>query len=150
MTESKNIKVVAGDILEAKEQFLAHQTNCTTSYARGLASQIFKKFPEADIYKKRKNIKDHSKPGTITVIGRIINMNGQYSPGRPRGSDTAEKRELYFTQCLAEILKIKDIESIAFPFTIGCGLAGGNWDHYLKMIEDFAEGSGIICRIYKI
>ena len=28
-------------------------------------------------------------------------------------------------------------QNFAFPYKIGCGLAGGNWDHYLPMIEDF-------------
>jgi hypothetical protein len=36
-------------------------------------------------------------------------------------------------------LKIEKLESIAFPWRIGCGAAGGNWEKYMKMIEGFSE-----------
>ena len=28
---------------------------------------------------------------------------------------------------------------IGFPYKIGCGLAGGDWNNYLKMIDDFSK-----------
>jgi hypothetical protein len=30
-------------------------------------------------------------------------------------------------------------ENVAFPYMIGCGLAGGNWKIYLGMITNFAD-----------
>ena len=29
-------------------------------------------------------------------------------------------------------------QNLAFPYNIGCGLAGGDWNHYLPMIEDLS------------
>ena len=52
--------------------------------------------------------------------------------------DTPEEREQWFQQCLDELGKNKKYQNLAFPYKIGCGLAGGNWNHYLPMIEDFA------------
>jgi len=34
---------------------------------------------------------------------------------------------------------------IGFPYGIGCGLAGGDWKKYKKMLEDFA--SQVKCQI---
>ena len=45
---------------------------------------------------------------------------------------------MWFPQCLENLGKKEKYQNLAFPYKIGCGLAGGNWDHYLPMIEDFA------------
>ena len=52
--------------------------------------------------------------------------------------DTPEEREMWFKQCLDELGQCKGYKTLAFPYKIGCGLAGGNWDHYFSMILDFA------------
>ena len=38
-----------------------------------------------------------------------------------------------------KITKIENLKSIAFPFKIGCNLAGGNWNNYLNMLEAFSS-----------
>lgn len=62
---------IKGDILLAKETYIAHQCNCVTNKAKGLSKQIFKKFPYADSYTNRQN---YSNPGTIEVFNNVINM----------------------------------------------------------------------------
>jgi hypothetical protein len=43
-----------------------------------------------------------------------------------------------------------NIISIAFPYKIGCGLAGGKWEDYESMIYKFAkENPNIKVKIYK-
>lgn len=32
-----------------------------------------------------------------------------------------------------------EINTINMPWQIGCGMAGGDWDEYLKVINEFAE-----------
>jgi hypothetical protein len=39
-----------GDLLDATEQFIAHQCNCISQNAGGLAFYLFKKFPYANVY----------------------------------------------------------------------------------------------------
>ena len=72
-------------------------------------------------------------------------MFAQFYPGTPGFPDSNKDgylaRENYFKQCLDKISKIKDIKSIAFPYLIGCGIAGGNWNNYLDMILEFAESN---------
>jgi phosphoserine phosphatase len=76
----------------------------------------------------------------------------QIYPGASRNniaSDDQKSREKYFLDCLEKISKIKDINSIAFPWRIGCGLAGGNWDTYMSMIDNFSSKFNINVSIYK-
>jgi len=138
------IKIIEGDLLEAKEKYILHQTNCLTNNAGGLALYLFLKFPYSNVYKDRTS---NDTPGTIKVCGNgkdqryVINAFGQYYPGPPKfqGRDSAQKRQEYFSQCLEEVSKIENLESIAFPYLIGCGLAKGKWENYLKMILDFSN-----------
>lgn len=142
------IKLIEGDLLQASEQYIAHQTNCVTiGPAAGLAKLLFQKYPYSDVYQNR--IGD-SVPGTISVHGDgvkerfVINMYAQYYPGKGNEvflNDTRQAREKYFINSLKEISKISNIQSIAFPYQIGCGLAGGKWENYLNMLQDFADNN---------
>lgn len=128
------------DLLESDCKYIVHQTNCITTNAAGLAKILFEKYPHANIYKDRKS---PDIPGTIKICGNgenqryIINLMGQYYPGRDR--DAPLKRKQWFFQGLRNIANIDDIQNIGFPYEIGCGLAGGNWDEYYKMITIFAD-----------
>lgn len=144
-------QMVKGDLLDAKEKYIAHQCNAVTNQAGGLAYYIFKKFPHSDIYKHRpfpyKAVGDDF-PGHCIIKGDgkkdrfVVNMIAQYYPGSPTNIisllDGLQVREGYFNTCLKQLLHMPDVESIAFPYKIGCGLAGGNWVNYLNMLESFA------------
>lgn len=143
------IEVVTGNLFKATEKYLCHQTNCVTNRAAHLSKEVFEKFPHADIYTKREF---HDQPGTIIVRGNgadqryVINMLGQYYPGNPKfpeaKQDGTAARESYFLRCLGAVAKIEKLESVAFPWRIGCGAAGGDWDTYYQMIERFANYVG--------
>ena len=134
-----------GNLLDATEEYIVHQCNCKTNYPKGLSKEMFKKFPSANDYKD--NIK--RKPGTIKVHGRVINLFGQKYPGKPRSYETKEQRIEWFKQGLDEIKKLKP-NSLAFPYQIGCGLAGGEWDEYYKILKKLENDLGILVVIYKI
>jgi len=143
------LNFVEGDLLDAKEKYIAHQCNCVTKRAAHLAQAVFGRFPYADVYTGRTT---PNKPGTIRIMGDgdsqryVINMFGQYYPGSPKAInegaynlDGKKIREHYFHQCLLRIYHMKDLESIAFPAGIGCGLAGGNWNYYFGTLKNFAK-----------
>ena len=74
----------------------------------------------------------------------VINLYGQYNPGKPRArpreggrtvGDSAADREQYFKDGLDEIALIPNLKSVAFPHLIGCGLGGGNWKAYIAMLN---------------
>ena len=142
------LRHVIGNILEATDTFIVHQTNCTTTSAGGLAFAIFRKFPHANCYIDRER---HSRPGRIDIRGNgvnqrfVVNLHGQYRPGRAThsGADTRATRLTYFKRGLAALMRhcIANAMlrvSIAFPFHIGCGLAGGHWPDYWTTLVDFA------------
>ena len=156
------MKTVTGNILDAEDDLICHQTNCvTTGDAAGLAAALFEKFPYSDIYKNR--LAPHPmfreavgatgpavlvQPGTIVVCGdgimerRVVAMNAQMYPGGPKPpKDGTENRLFFFQHCLDEIAKIPHVDSIAFPWQIGCGLAKGDWEKYSALLHEF---SGLI------
>jgi len=138
--------LVTGNLLSHNAQYIAHQCNCVTNRSAHLSRAVFSAFPYADVYSLRTQ---PDELGTIKIKGNgedqrwVINMFGQYFPGvckYPNGSkDNPNLRKQSFQKCLDKISEIKDLESIAFPYGIGCGAAGGNWEEYEKMISDFAK-----------
>lgn len=141
------IDFIKGDILTCPDKCIAHQTNCVSVGAGGLAAAIFNKFPYSDVYRDRSS--GHKDvPGTILVSGGpnqrfVIHMMAQYYPGYAKyeasALDGVLARQNYFQQCLDTISELVDLDSISFPYKIGCGLAGGDWSVYLAMITKFSD-----------
>ena len=139
------LEEVTGDLLTVNTQYIAHQCNCVTKYGKGLSAALFSRFPYADTYHTRRQ---PSPPGTIDVFGDgmtqrfVINMYAQYGPGRPRSTDdSAAMRLQWFVQCLEQVEAIESLQEIAFPWNIGCGLAGGQWAQYGDTLRQWAEAS---------
>ncbi len=153
------LEIITGDLFEATEKYLCHQCNCVTNKAAHLAFDVFEKYPYADIYAPR-TVPD--KPGHIIIRGNgedqrfVVAMLGQYYPGWskfPKSSlDGIPVREKYFHQCLLRLAKVPELESVAFPWRIGCGAAGGDWERYLGAITNFAQyvgEQGVEVKIYR-
>ena len=136
------LKIVNGDLLEfVKATHIAHQCNCKPGVMGGLAGAVRAKYPMADTG----NFTTLA-PGTISVCDggngvNVVNLYGQVSPGRPKmtGIDTAEKRLGYFKRGLFAITQLPDIHSLALPYMVGCGMAGGIWEIYEAALIDFAD-----------
>uniref|UniRef100_A0A6C0JTN7 Macro domain-containing protein n=1 Tax=viral metagenome TaxID=1070528 RepID=A0A6C0JTN7_9ZZZZ len=168
------LQIIDGDLLKIKTDLIAHQCNCLTVRGHGLSAAIFEKYPKADIYSQRipvgkRNLAvepDRGTPGTIIVKGRVVNMLGQWRPGKgtelyarhyPESVPRENKiqREAWFASCLVHLEKYMlehDKTSVAFPYFIGCALAGGNWTNYENMIRAFANRlpthiNVVICRL---
>jgi len=81
-------------------------------------------------------------------------MYVQYDDGPPSGFtpfDSEEFRLLNFVACLKKIALVPNIQSVSFPYRIGCGRAGGDWARYSKEIERFAsENSHIKVSLYRL
>jgi O-acetyl-ADP-ribose deacetylase (regulator of RNase III) len=126
---------IKGNLLNSKTTYIAHQCNCVSTLSSGLAQSIFCKYPYANTYTTKRT------PGTISVHRNVINMYAQIYPGKSKyPNDTPDLRIQYFKSCLNEISKLKG-ESIAFPYNIGCGLAGGDWQKYKQLIYEFSKNT---------
>jgi O-acetyl-ADP-ribose deacetylase (regulator of RNase III) len=145
------IEIKTADLLQATEEAIVHQCNCVSKGSAGLARSLFQKYPWADIYRNRFS---PSIPGTIRIVPapdrevkwscrlKVIALFGQYAPGAPSRetymSDSSSDRERFFQNCL-KWLSETNVSSLAFPYGIGCGLAGGHWPTYQAMLEQFAK-----------
>ena len=148
------LKIIRGDLLKAHETYLCHQCNCISQRSAHLSHAVFQSFPHADVYSGRE-IPD--KPGTIKIRGNntdqryVINMFGQYYPGKkyPNSKkDGREKRAEFFNLCLNQMNDLQG--DFAFPWRIGCGAAGGDWDRYLNMLRNFADDIEGNVTIYRL
>ena len=151
--------IVDKDIFESTEDYLCHQTNCLSrGEAAGLARLIFSKYPEVDIYASRE--KDDV-PGTVRIkpinhsTSKVVNLMGQVFPGSARNKKIQDKRLVYFRKALWELCQVGKYSSYAFPWGIGCGLAGGDWGVYIGILKSFEKyineqyGSGDVV-IYRL
>jgi len=101
-------------------------------------------------------------PGTVSIYqvpGKaqsVACLFAQYAPGSARKTypfyerikkergvvETYATRKQWFSECLEILTEKLGAESrlaIAFPYGIGCGLAGGSWSEYYEMIRAWSE-----------
>jgi O-acetyl-ADP-ribose deacetylase (regulator of RNase III) len=153
------VNIVDGDLLDATEPYIAQQCNCTTVTAYGLSKSIANKWKHGDVYSQRskraKNPVEPDTPGSVVITTSpspgpgpgptLLHLMAQWSPGRLGSSnryypqtyqDTRINRELWFQDCLNALDTIVDSkDTVAMPYLIGCGLAGGNWSNYQNMLQ---------------
>ena len=142
------MSVIKGDLLEVDEQIIVHQCNCVTSKSKGLATDVFEKYPYSNVYTIFPRV-----PGEVLITypeekGPIVAaFLAQYYPGRSRPGDSRTERLKWFRECIRSLtifMKERGINRVAFPFKIGCGLAGGIWEDYLRILEEFGKTFNVI------
>jgi hypothetical protein len=148
--------------------YIIQQCCCICTKTAGLSAAIAAKWSALNPYKSRKAIgRTHTatadtrdEPGTALLLTsggvNLISLFAQYSPGKSKNytdgdvtvNDTALARRSYFQKSLLAMKEIIGGESgddsgvaltLYFPYGIGCGLAGGKWELYEKMIRDFGK-----------
>lgn len=127
-----SVQIINGDLLSCDAEYIVQQCNTTSKKCLGLSSLIAKKWPTCNFYRETRE------PGSVVIKERVIGMMAQVNPGKPKGEETKKSREILFLKCLDQLPPAK---SIAFPFGIGCGLAGGEWTNYLKLIKFWAKNN---------
>ena len=140
-----------GNLLSAKEKVIAHQVNCFGA-AAGLAAAIFRKWPtaESDYYQLTTRCQPKSLLGMAQFTGEqrdrdrhiICNLYGQYEPGPAYNPKKLEQA----LEQLGNTARIMNW-SVALPHGLSCGIAGGDWETVLKIIEKTMQG--VDCVIYQ-
>lgn len=148
---------ITGDILESKCDIICHQVNCKGKMGAGLAKQIKDKYPKVyDAYHRITEHKGESLLGTnqFVAVGSdgvspyyICNMFGQdgYGTNRLQTDYTALEKCL---KDLSQIVKEHRF-SVAIPYGIGCGLAGGDWRIVQSLIEKYFDNCITKCYVVK-
>ncbi len=152
------IKIVEGDILNSNADIICHQVNCQGIMGAGLAKQIRNKYP--NVYNDYKEYCNSNTPeeilGTMLPsryndINSIVNIFGQLNYGRNEvktNYDAVKKALLELKRVLEDLHWQYPNCKIAFPYGMGCGLGGGNWDIVYKIIEEVFEDYDV--SIYKL
>ena len=134
---------VKGDLLAMGKNneldIIIHGCNCFCAMGGGIAYQIQDQFPDARLADDETVRGDPGKLGTYTIgmHGRltILNAYTQYGISR-EGQDVFEYNA--FQRVLDKIAVRFGKWRIGLPL-IGMGLAGGDPERILPMIEDFAQ-----------
>lgn len=148
------IKNINGNIFDSTENLIVHQTNCIGVMGGGIALQIKRLYRNVFIeyltlcnsYKEKSNLLGKIQVIAVSETRSIVNLFGQLDIGGVQDTDyVAFENGL---KLLSEYMIKNKISSVAFPYKIGCGLGGGNWNFILKLIEKYM--SEFDCVIYRI
>lgn len=141
---------IKGDLIELAKigtfDIIAHGCNCFHTMGSGIARKIRENFPAAFDMDKKTSYGSSRKLGTYSNsnhlaekidvwVGRkgfcVLNLYTQYNYG-------VDKVHLDYDAlrcCLAKVNLDFKGKTIGLP-TIGCGLAGGDWDRVKKIIQE--------------
>ena len=145
------VKLVYGDLLDAKETYIAHQVNCYGMMGRGVALQIKNRYP--DIFRRYQDYCNEHKVknliGRLLLIptddGKVIcNLFGQerFGYGKQYTDIAALSKAM---NSLAKIVPTN--EPIAMPYMIGCGNGGADWNIVHQLIQDIFKKHTVV--LYK-
>jgi O-acetyl-ADP-ribose deacetylase (regulator of RNase III) len=144
MTTSK-LKHVKGNLLDLAEagefDIVVQGCNCFNTMGGGIAREIRERYPEVAKVDSETTRGDYTKLGNWTVgyAGEknrftILNCYTQYNMSR--GTDVFEYTA--FALILQKLLHFHGTKRLGFPY-IGMGLAGGDKETIMTMIEEFAN-----------
>lgn len=145
------LKHTKGDLLKMAEQgqfnIIMHGCNCHNTMGSGIARQIREQYPQAYEADSLTKYGDRSKLGTITVslannqVGGkfvIVNAYTQYDFNRGGVMNDVFEYDAFQNILNGFARDAGPSMQIGLPY-IGMGLAGGNKERILAMIEDFAN-----------
>lgn len=145
------------NLLEVKSGIICHQVNCIGAMGAGIALQIKNKWPVVfNNYKKECQLFVHNpkkllgKVQDTLVSDKLVVANcfGQVYPGR-NGIMTDYQAWDAILEELNDLSNFFSLE-LHFPYMVGCGLAGGNWDTMLNKIRDKFESTNTKVFIHKL
>lgn len=143
------LEIRQGDLFAADDlPALAHGCNCVGSMGRGIAVEFRRRWPAMYEAYRRECREGRFKPGGVFVWdagGRtIFNLGTQPLP-RPSA------RLEYIRTAVLEATRIaesRSIPAIGMP-RIGAGLGGLQWDSVKAVLEEVAEQTGVLLRVYE-
>ena len=137
------LKHAKGNLLDMAENgdfnIIIHGCNCFHSMGAGIAKEIASRYPEAEDADNATSIYNYDKIGTFShaVIDKrfwIVNAYTQYNPSS--GLDVFEYTA--FELILEKLARMLPKERYGLPY-IGMGLARGDKDRIIPIIERFAD-----------
>ena len=136
------MKIIQRDITTIDDGVICHACNCQNKFNKGLVKIIRKKFPivYSEFTKFTLEIpKPWDRLGLIQEVKiseelSIVNMFTQLFYGNSKESGIDYNDYSAWVKCVEEIKNIKGARKVYFPFNVGCGLAGGDWNKISEII----------------
>lgn len=152
-----------GDLLQSSCTVIAHQANCFGVMGAGIAKQIAEKYPEVLRADREFPIAVGSRErlGRFSVaevhdpaVGRrlVFNLYGQYRFGRGKRHTEVKQLESAVRNMMEYLQDNEDPAwvRVGLPYRIGAGLAGGDWEEILTMLERCSEDFGMEIELYRL
>lgn len=137
------MKTVNDNIFNTNCEYIMHQVNCLGIAGAGLAKQIRDRHPDwFEAYKLQCKLVGSLGDVQVVSIGDekykgIINVFGQFSIG----ASTQQTSYIALTSAFQKLKNfLPERTTIAIPYKMSCGLAGGDWNKVLKIIEEQLDG----------
>lgn len=141
------VTIHEGDLLASNCEVICHQTNCMGAMGSGIAKAIRATYPEAYHALRDRFEQGAAAVGEVDFVPTIrsgflrcvVNCYGE-KDYLPRGAVHTNYEALQ--HCFDKIKEefAGKNYTIGFPYKIGCGLAGGDWNIVSKMIEETFAG----------
>lgn len=130
------------DLAEAGEfDVIVQGCNCFNTMGGGIAREIRERYPAAALFDNETEKGDYNKLGNYTLVypeftnGRFMIVNAYTEYNMSQGTDVFEYTA--FLLILEKLLYACGDKRIGLPY-IGMGLAGGDRETIIPMIEEFA------------
>jgi len=138
---------IRGDLLQlaldGKFDVIVHGCNCQCQMGKGIALSIKQRFPEAYIADRATSKGDPAKLGTVSIAeikreSRTFHIVNGYTQFHWRG--TGVKADYAAIRKVMQAVKAAFAgKRIGYP-KIGAGLAGGDWETIVSIIDDELAG----------
>lgn len=138
------IRVVKGNLLDAKETIIAHQVNCQKKMNSGVAKAIREKYPV--VFEQYLQ--------TEPLLGAVyfISVDGHYIANMYAQDMYGYDGQQYtnyaaFRQCCKDIVKVCELSkhmkkdlNVAMPYKIASDRGGADWDKIMDiLLEEFTD-----------
>lgn len=142
------MKIIEGDLLKIEHGYILHQVNCMGATG-GLAGALRRRWPMAFVCYDNACLEGSGDPRQLlgeAVFGgntpRIVHVFGQLKPG-PNTEYRFVDKAIESLICL-----IRGSRSpIYVPYGMDCGLGGGDWSIYSKIIEKHLPDAVIVRKV---
>jgi O-acetyl-ADP-ribose deacetylase (regulator of RNase III) len=137
------MNLVQGNLIDMAKNgdfdIIIHGCNCFTTMGAGIAASIAREFPDAYTADQETVKGDPGKLGTYTIgmHGKLVIINAYTQFGMSRGNDDVFEY-LAFERVLEKLTQRFGKYKFGLPM-IGMGLAGGDPNRIIPIIEKFSE-----------